>query len=125
MTIQVLTTQPNEKGTAIFSVSPTDEDGNSIVFAQLTNPQWQMMQFDGTVVPGCSYDDSALTSLEWVVSGDQLAIFGDDDVGSRHVTFKATYDSSYGTGLPLHAECMFKIQPLVGIVNEEWTTSLK
>lgn len=118
MTIQVLTTQPNEKGTAVFSVSPTDEDGNALVFAQLTNPQWQMMFSDGSIVDGCAYSDSSLTSLEWVVSGDQLSISDGGDTGLRFVTFKATYDSSLGSDLPIHAECKFKIQPLVGIPDE-------
>ena len=39
MSIQILTTQPAEKGTAIVTVAPTDEAGNSLTFAQLSNPQ--------------------------------------------------------------------------------------
>lgn len=115
MSIQILTTQPNEEGTAVFSVSPTDEDGNALVFAQLGNPQWQMSTTDGTVIEGCEYSDSSMSSLEFVVSGDQLSILDSDDTGVRILTFKATYNSSSGSDLPLHAECKFKIQNLVGI----------
>lgn len=115
MSIQVITTQPNEGGTAVVAVSPTDEDGNPLVFAQLGSPQWQMSAANGTVIPGCAYTDSSLTSLEWVISGSQLDMLDGDDSGVRFITFIATYDSSAGSNLPLHAECKFKIQSLVGV----------
>lgn len=115
MTIQLLTEMPSEKGTAVFSVSPVDEDGDALSFAQLTNPQWQLMKTDGTIIDGCAFADSALTALEWVVKGDQLSIIGEGDTGTRRLTFKAAYDSDIGSDLPLHEECQFKIQNLLGI----------
>lgn len=119
MTIQFLSTKPKEKGTAVFSVSITDEAGNALVFAQLKNAQWQMTTYKGTVVSGCSYADSSLTSLTWVISGDQLAIFGTSDTGIRKITFKATYDGDLGNDLPIHDECQFEIEACTGIANSE------
>ena len=116
MTIHILTEMPSEKGTAVFSVSPVDEAGDALSFAQLINPQWQLMRTDGSIIAGCAFSGSALTGLKWVVKGDQLAMFGEGDTGTRRLTFKATYDSDLGSGLHLHEECKFKIQDLLGII---------
>lgn len=115
MSIQIITAKPNEEGTAIASVSLVDDAGNSLTFAQLSNPKWQLSRLDGTVVDGCSFADSDLTALSWVIKGSDLALFGSTDGGARALTFIATYDSDAGLDLPLHAECRFRIQDLVGI----------
>lgn len=115
--IQVICTEPNEKGTAVVTAVPTDEDGNELVFNQLSNPQWQLMQSDGTIVNERSFANSALTALTWVIYGDDLAIFGVADGGERVLTFTATYDSTLGDGLPLHSEFKFHVQELLGIVD--------
>ena len=119
MAIQVLNTKPNEKGTAVITVVPKDQSDTTLTFAQLTNPQWQMITAKGTIVDGCSFDDSSLTALTWVISGDQLALFGTSDTGIRRITFKATYDSDLGNALPIHDECQFEIDPCDGIINSE------
>jgi len=119
MAIQVLNKKPREKGTAVLTVVPKDQNNNTLTFAQLTNPQWQMITAKGTIVDGCSFEDSSLTSLSWTISGDQLALFGTSDTGIRFVTFKATYNSDIGNNLQIHDECKFTIEACSGITNSE------
>jgi hypothetical protein len=118
MGIQVLTETPMEKGTIVFTIVPTDEDDTELSFSDLTNPQWQLMKTDGTVVNGRTFAASSMTSLEFVLSGDDLAIFGDSDRGNRVLSFYATYDSTAGSDLPLVGECTFNIQRVLGQVDE-------
>jgi len=106
--------KPSEKGTAVVTIYPVDEDGIALTFGQLNNPQWQLMKTNGTVVNDRTFALSALTGLSWVISGDDLAIFGSRDSGNRVISFQAAYDSSAGTDLPLTAECVFTIDKLVG-----------
>ena len=117
MSIQTISITPNEKGTAIVTISPTDEDGISLAFGELTNPQWQLMKTDGTVVNGRTFATSSMTSLEFVLSGDDLAIFGDSDRGTRVLSFYAKYDSTAGSDLPLIGECVFNIQRVLGQID--------
>jgi len=114
-----ISVRPAEKGTAVVTIAPVDEDGVALTFGQLTNPQWQLMKTNGAVVNDRTFTLSALSGLSWVISGDDLAIFGSNDSGNRVISFQAEYDSSLGTGLPLTAECVFAIDKLVGQVNEE------
>ena len=118
MSIQTISITPNEKGTAIVTISPTDEDDAALTFGELTNPQWQLMRASGTVVNGRTFAASSMTSLEFVLSGDDLAIFGDSDRGNRVLSFYATYDSTAGSDLPLVGECVFNIQRILGQVDE-------
>ena len=111
--------RPSEKGTAIVTIAPVDEDGVALTFGQLTDPEWQLMKTDGTVINDRTFALSALSGLSWVISGDDLAIFGPRDSGNRVISFQAEYDSSLGTGLPLTAECVFAIDKLVGQADEE------
>lgn len=115
MAIQKLSQRPNEGGTAIITVVPTDEDDTVLEFADLTSPQWELMQTNGTIIPGCAFGDNVMTSLTWIISGDQLAMFNDS--GWRILTFTATYNSDIGNNLPIHVACMFKIQPLSSITD--------
>lgn len=118
MSIQTISITPFEKGTAIVTIAPTDEDYAALVFGELTNPQWQLMKTDGTVVNGRTFAASSMTSLEFVLSGDDLAIFGDSDRGNRVLSFYATYDSTAGSDLPLVGECTFNVQRVLGQVDE-------
>ena len=111
---QTISVKPGEKGTAIVTLSPTDEDDTALTFGNLTNPQWQLMKLDGTVVNERTFANSSMTSLEFVLQGDDLAIFGDGDSGVRVLSFQASYDSDAGSGLPLVAEAKFTIDKLVG-----------
>ena len=110
-----------EKGTAIVTVSPVDDNGTSLAFAQLTSPEWQLINVDGTVINDRTFANSAMTSLQFVLSGDDLAIFGDSDRGNRVLSFSAQYtgtldDSTSFTG-DIVAEGVFNVFRVLGQVD--------
>lgn len=115
---QTISIEPNEKGTAVVTIAPTDQDGTALVFTDLTNPKWQLMRSDGGVINDRTFAASAMTALTFVLSGDDLAIFGESDSGNRVLSFHATYNSTVGTDLPLVAECNFKVARALGQVDE-------
>ncbi len=110
-----------EKGTAIVTISPVDDNGTSLAFAQLTSPEWQLMNTDGTVINDRTFENSAMASLQFVLSGDDLAIFGDSDRGNRVLSFSAQYtgtldDSTSFTG-NIVAEGVFNVFRVLGQVD--------
>ena len=111
---QLITVRPAEKGTAIVTLAPVDEDGVALTFGQLIAPKWQLMRTDGTVVNTRTFAASTMTTLEFVLTGADLALFGSSDNKKRVISFQATYDSTVGTELPLIAECTFAIDPMLG-----------
>lgn len=118
MTTQ-LSIKPTEKGTAVVTISPKDEAGVVLSVGDLISPQWQLMRIDGTIVNERSFANSSpMSSLEIVLTGDDLAIFGVRESGRRIFSFQAQYDSDAGTGLYLTAEVEFTIQELKGQVNQ-------
>ena len=110
-----------EKGTAIVTISPVDDNGTALTFAQLTSPEWQLMNTDGTVINERTFANSAMVSLQFVLSGDDLAIFGESDRGNRVLSFSAQYtgtldDSTSFTG-NIVAECVFNVFRVLGQVD--------
>jgi hypothetical protein len=110
-----------EKGTAIVTISPVDDNGTALTFAQITSPEWQLMNIDGTVINDRTFANSAMTSLQFVLSGDDLAIFGDSDRGNRVLSFSAQYtgtldDSTSFTG-NIVAEGVFNVFRVLGQVD--------
>ncbi len=116
--MQIIKIKPREKGTAVVEVAPTDENGDSLSFIQLSNAKWQLMNMAGQIINDRSFDKCLLTSLTWVLKGNDLAIFGSSDSGKRILSFQASYDSSIGTDLPLNAECYFSINKFLGQTDE-------
>ena len=110
-----------EKGTAIVTISPVDDNGTSLTFSQLMNPEWQLMNTDGTVINDRTFASSDMTSLQFVLSGDDLAIFGESDRGNRVLSFSAQYtgtmdDSTSFTG-NIVAEGVFNVFRVLGQVD--------
>ena len=110
-----------EKGTAIVTISPVDDNGTALTFAQLTSPEWQLMNTDGTVINDRTFENSAMASLQFVLSGDDLAIFGESDRGNRVLSFSAQYtgtmdDSTSFTG-NIVAEGVFNVFRVLGQVD--------
>ena len=110
-----------EKGTAIVTISSVDDNGTSLAFAQLTKPEWQLMNTNGTVINDRTFANSAMTSLQFVLSGDDLAIFGDSDRGNRVLSFSAQYtgtldDNTSFTG-NIVAEGIFNVFRVLGQVD--------
>lgn len=110
-----------EKGTAIVTISSVDDNGTSLAFAQLTKPEWQLMNTNGTVINDRTFANSAMTSLQFVLSGEDLAIFGDSDRGNRVLSFSAQYtgtldDSTSFIG-NIVAEGVFNVFRVLGQVD--------
>ena len=111
-----LTTEPNELGTAVFTLAFTDSTDAVITPTALA---WQLMKSDGTVVQP---DGTALTELSFangVFTGTfvtltctDLILFASDDK-KRIFAIEALYDSDAGTDLCLKDEVQFKIHDLV------------
>ena len=113
--MSTISIRPAEKGTAIVTLTFTDEDGKGVV---PKSAQWQLMTTDGTIVNGRSFAECSFTGTEVVLSGDDLAIYGTTDSGYRLFAIHAVYDSDAGSDLPLNDEVRFKIQRLVSQVDE-------
>lgn len=110
-----------EKGTAIVTISPVDDNGTALTFAQLTSPEWQLMNTDGTVINDRTFANSDMASLQFVLSGDDLAIFGESDRGNRVLSFSAQYtgtmdDSTTFSG-NIVAEGVFNVFRVLGQVD--------
>ena len=106
-----LTTNAVEQSTYIITAAFTDEDGNAEDVKTLT---WSLTDGHGNVIN--SRSDVTVTapgsSENIVLSGDDLALFGDDDDGARVVTVEATYDSDNGSDMPLKDKCSFTVVDL-------------
>lgn len=122
MSVQVITGDGiAEKGTAIVTISPVDDNGTALTFAQLTSPEWQLMNTDGTVINDRTFASSAMTSLQFVLSGDDLAIFGESDRGNRVLSFSAQYTGTLDDSIPftgnIVAEGVFNVFRVLGQVD--------
>lgn len=131
--ITVIPEKPAEKGTAVFEIYYTDEDGTNVV---PTGCAWQLMRSDGTII-GEDPDDRtfakstftcddtfvnnagvSVTGKILVISGDDLAVFGGTDNCERVLSVQGTYSSDAGSNLPVNGECEFEIDRLLGQVDE-------
>ena len=110
--------KPNELGTAVITMSFTDEDDAAVTPTSL---QWQLMKSGGTIVNDRAFADNAFTALAGeatvVLSGDDLAMFGDGS-GRRVFSIQGVYDSTAGSGLPIKDEAVFVIQQLLGQTDQ-------
>ena len=111
---QMISVTPKENGTAIVTIIPKDEDGVALTFAQLIDPEWQLMRRDGTVVNDRTFESSSMTSLEFILSGEDLEIFNDGDSRIRFISFQAKYNSTIGSNLPLIDAAKFEITSVIG-----------
>ena len=101
-----------EQSTYIIAVTFTNENGNSLVPDTVA---WTLTDAKGAVIN--DREDVSATpaaTVNIVLSGDDLAIIAGSN-NKRVVTIEATYNSAYGTGLPLNARATFTIEDLVKI----------
>jgi len=114
----ILTTQALPNNTYVITAAFTDEDGDAVTpESPLT---WTMKDFAGTVVN--SREDIALTpasSVDIVLSGDDLQALGADDNGIRDVFIEGTYDSDVGAGLSLNNSIRFVVDTLLPVSLQE------
>lgn len=120
--IQEIAVEPFEQGTAIVTVAPVDSNGTAITFDLLENPQWQLMKESGSVVNDRTFASSAMTSLQFILTGDDLAIFGTSDRGNRVISFQSTYLGRLDDGTTfiakVVAEGRFNVQKVLGQVDD-------
>lgn len=101
----------NEESTAVVSISPADEEGNTLEFGDLINPSWQLMDELGNIINSRSFANCPLTSLKFVLYGDDLA-HTEGESQNRILAIKFNYNSSAGNNLPCIVEHLFKINNL-------------
>ena len=110
--ISISSVNPNDGGTAVITMTFTDEDGNTVIPINL---QWQLMDKFRNVINSRSFANGSFTGNTVVLSGDDLLLQSDTDEGDRYFGVRGNYDSSAGSGLPLTDELKFTIQNLVNI----------
>lgn len=110
-----ITTLVQEKGTAVFTVAFTDEDGSAVTPGAAT---WTLTDKKGNAINSrTAVTISPLsTSVTIVLSGDDLAL-GSETTSDheRHLTVEYTYTSSAGSDLPGKAVAIFHIEDLVAV----------
>jgi len=110
----LLTKSAVEESSFVISVTFKDEDENLITPKSAT---WTLSDEFGNIV-NLREDvviSSLATTVNIVLSGDDLAFTATYSDKDRILTVNAVYDSSYGNDLPLKAEAHFKIENLVNI----------
>ena len=105
----MITVRPNEKGTAVVTLSFTDEDG---VIVTPNSAEWQLQDRAGNVINERSFENGSFTGDTVVLTGNDLAIIGPTDNGVRVFAIQARYDSSAGSDLHLKDEIIFRIRDL-------------
>lgn len=108
-----ITTKVPEKSTVVFTAAFTDANGDAVTPDTIT---WSLALDDGTAVN--SRTDVSIAapaaSNDVVLSGDDTAVIAGANE-TRIITFKATYTSTEGAGLPLNDEAKFFVAPLVSV----------
>ena len=118
----ILSVSPNEGGTLKIKATFTDEDGKLIPQSALKSVKWQLMDADGNIVNGKSFDTCIVSSPEStiviILSGDDLLIDDEiDDRGLRVFAIWVIYDSTYGMNLPMRDEISFRIKNLISVTK--------
>lgn len=108
-TEEILKVAP-EESTITFRCMFTDQDGNAVSPASLV---WDLTALDGTVIAYNQSVSSPSATTYVTVYGTNLRILeGEDRYGERLITFRGTYNSTYGNGLPINKQIKFKVQNL-------------
>ena len=99
-----------EEGTAVFRCTCLDESGNASV---PTAMHWDLTALDGTVI-AYNQEVADLAAVMYItVYGTNLRMLeGEESFGERLITFRGTYNSTYGNNLPIHKQVKFRVQNL-------------
>lgn len=109
----ILTTTVTEESTCVITAAFTDDAGASVVPNSLT---WTLTDGDGTIIN--SRDGVTISpdsSVDIVLSGDDLAVGGASDDLIRYLLVEGTYDSDAGSNLPIKDQVRFVISDLVAV----------
>lgn len=104
-----------EKSTLVINLRFTDEDDQAIT---PTAAYWTLTDLDGTVINSRSgvTISSLATNVNVVLQGDDLQLTGSGtDAEYREFSINATYNSSYGSGLPLRDKLKFPIKNIEAV----------
>lgn len=109
-----LGTKINEKSTQVFTVSFFDENDLAVIPNTVT---WSWADNNGAIINSRSdIVETPATSIDVVLSGNDTVILSSSDSLERVLTVKATYDSSFGSDLPLNEEFIdIEITPIEDI----------
>jgi hypothetical protein len=108
-TEQIMKTVP-EEGTAIFRLVCKDENGDLAVPVSL---YWDLTALDGTVIAYNQNIAAPASTYYLPVYGTNLRMLdGESSYGERLLTFRGTYNSTRGNGLPIHKQIKFRVQNL-------------
>lgn len=110
-----LTTAAVEKSTFVVIATFTDEDGDLI---QPKTLKWTLTNSQGTVINSRENVEVSSPSSEQniVLSGKDLKMESQSSLKEdRYLIVQGTYDSTYGTDLPLKASCWFKVTNLKAV----------
>jgi len=101
----MMVTTINENSSAIFMISLTDMNGNTIT---PMTAAWQLMKLDGTVINNRTFALGSFTETTVSITGDDTAL---DDTGAveRIFAVQGTYLSDDHGILDFTAEIMFTI----------------
>jgi hypothetical protein len=115
MATTILTGKAKEGSTYIITTTFKDENGDTVV---PVSASWSLFDSNYSVVN--SRLDVAMipaTSVSVVLSGADLNYIPITKA-KRFFVVKGIYNSStYGNNLPINDECIFEIDPLIGIAN--------
>jgi hypothetical protein len=103
----------HEKSTRIIVVAFTDEDDFAVIPDDIT---WTLTNDQGTVI-NSHLDEIVVpaSTINIVLTGDDLAILSSEDNGKRCLLIEAIYNSTYGSGLTLKDEVWFNIDNLLNV----------
>lgn len=110
-----LTENALEEATYIITFAPTDENGDAVT-PNAASCTWTLTDLAGNVVNSRSaVAITSATSMNVVLSGNDLAV-GDSYYNDwRKVTLQGTYNSTLGNNLPIKEEATFRITRLVAV----------
>lgn len=102
----------HEQGTTVMNVSFKDERNREII---PKTSAFQLMKLDRSIIGTRTFANGDFTGNIVVLSGDDLAIFGDNDTRFRIFAVRGTYDSTLGDDLPINCEIEFVITRIMNI----------
>jgi hypothetical protein len=110
----LLTTLAPEEGTYVITRTFRDEAGTAVTPNAGLN--WTLTDTAGNVVNSRSaVAITPASSVNIVLSGDDLALSSTYAGRRRVLIIEGTYNSTFGNNLPLKLECRFDIQDFVKV----------
>ena len=104
-----------EKGTSLLNIIHKDERGRVVV---PKTQNFQLMKLDRSVVNSRTFVNGSFMGNKVILTGDDLAIFGNDDNRFRIFSVLSTYDSTYGDDLQCVDEVEFVITRILNIPDQ-------